>query len=148
MDTECAKIFNESGVIVPFDINSLLFIIGELEKRESCSFQWIEIVFVTDKKILELNKKYLNHDYITDIITFPYHEDAELPEGTLFCCAPQIERQADEYQTDYKTEIIRVVIHGLLHLAGYNDFNSEEKKEIRRLENQYIEIYHNAQLSK
>lgn len=134
-------VFNESGTDVPFDDHNLKKVIAHIEDWEPCHFQYIEVVFVNSEKILEINKKYLGHNQITDIITFPYEEDFSLPEGTLYCCAEQIKEQSREYDTSFGNEILRVVIHGLLHLAGYDDNTDAEREKMRNLETTYMTLY-------
>ncbi|MDG5766491.1 rRNA maturation RNase YbeY [Balneolales bacterium ANBcel1] len=131
-------IFNESGISVPLDETYLKHVIKRIEEKESCSFFEIEVVFVDDDTILEMNRKYLGHDYVTDILTFPYEDHSKPLEGTLYCCAQQIARQAAEHGEPFDIEVKRVVIHGLLHLVGYDDASEAEKHDMRRLENFYL----------
>lgn len=140
MSTASFHVFNDSHDDIPFDRKQLIKIIDLLEKHEVRNFANIEVVFVRDSVILELNREYLGHDYITDIITFPYHEVNAPVEGTLFCCAPQIRRQSNEIGSEYETEILRVVIHGLLHLVGYNDSTDHQREYMQTLENKYITL--------
>ena len=104
------------------------------------SFSFIEVVYVDEKEITHINQKHLSHDYVTDIITFSYHDPSENEpvEATLFCCAPRIQEQAVEFGVDADTEFLRVYIHGLLHLAGYSDELPDQKAVMREKENFYI----------
>lgn len=135
------EIFNETEESVPFTRTQLSAIIGHLEQNESCVFGTVEVVFVGDESIQQLNLEYLGHDYVTDIITFPYHEDKLSIEGTLFCCIPQIRRQSAEYETSFESETLRIVIHGLLHLIGYEDQSDQQQSIMTALENKYISIF-------
>jgi len=137
-------IYNESGISVPFESEHLIKVIHLLQQKESCRFEQIELVFVDDETIRTINRKYLNHDFITDIITFPFHDEGEMIEGTLYCCSPQILRQAGDFQETFDNEILRVVIHGLLHLIGYGDHTSMEKQIMRNLEDTYIKIFRSS----
>ena len=111
-----------------------------IEKEEDVSFSFVEVVYVDEENIIEINKEYLDRDYVTDIISFNYQEDPEKGiEGTLYCCAPRIAEQSREVQSDTEQEFYRIFIHGLLHLTGYDDSTSEEKKTMTQLENQYLE---------
>ena len=134
-------IFNESGIHIPFDEEQLVRVIHYIQNHESCHFVTVEVVFVKDQDILQINRTYLNHNDITDIITFPWHDESSLPEGTLYCCATQIQRQSEEYEVPFKTEILRIVIHGLLHLVGYDDQTEEQRRQMHILENKYITLY-------
>lgn len=138
METDSFGFYNESGLDLPFEKARAAEITNEVLGSEKRDWNLIEIVFVDDDEILRINKEHLQHDYITDIITFPYHEDAEPVEGTLFCCAPQLFRQAEEIGTVPGTEFARILIHGLLHLCGYDDKSSAEKQLMTEKENYYL----------
>ncbi len=141
MYPESFQIFNHCGFEVTFSAEQLGRTIELLQEHENRNFLHVEVVFVDEKRILDLNRQYLGHDYVTDIITFAYHEESSFPvEGTLFCCAPQIRRQSEEYGSTYETEVLRVVIHGLLHLIGYNDHTVSQKREMTSLEDKYIKL--------
>ncbi len=144
MDSGSFQIFNECGDDVPFTGEMLKRIVEMIQKHEHRNFSQVEVVFVGDSKILEMNREYLGHDYLTDIITFPYHihnDDNSPVEGTLYCCAPQIRRQSDDYGTTYDSEVLRVVIHGLLHLIGYDDRSDSQRIHMQALENKYITLF-------
>ncbi len=142
MDQALFQIFNQSGVDVPFSGVQLQNIVKLLQEHEQRNFSCVEVVFVGDNEILEMNRKYLGHDHLTDIITFPYHEEnSASAEGTLFCCATQIKRQSTYYGTTYENEVLRVVIHGLLHLIGYDDRSYNQRGQMQSLENKYITLY-------
>lgn len=100
----------------------------------------IEVVFVDEDKILQINNDHLNHDYVTDVITFQYSDKSDLQniEGTLYCCLPQISRQAREHSQPVKKECLRIIIHGLLHLCGYSDHTDTEKDTMTDKEDLYL----------
>jgi metalloprotein, YbeY/UPF0054 family len=100
----------------------------------------ISYVFCSDDKILEVNKQYLNHDYYTDIITFDYSED-NIISGDLFISLDTVRTNSEKFNTDYSEELLRVIIHGVLHLCGYKDKTKEEEKRMRELEEEAIRIY-------
>ena len=112
-----------------------------VSEQEGCQFSLLEIVYVDEDEILSINREHLEHDYITDIITFRYDEaDSNQDiEGTLFCCAPRIYEQALELNQEPKKEFRRILIHGLLHLCGYNDTSPEEKREMSEREDFYLQ---------
>ena len=142
-------IHNESGYDLPISQEDVEELGGLISNNESSSFGLIEVVYVDENAILETNRSYLNHDYITDIITFPYqdspaepgHQDDCLLDGTLFCCAQRIAEQAVELGEKIENEFRRVFIHGLLHLVGYNDKSDEERMIMRDRENFYLKAY-------
>jgi len=119
--------------------NSEFFILSlsNVVKTELKELGDISIIFVSDQYLLEMNQKYLNHDYFTDIITFDYC-DHNVVSGDLFISVDRVKENADSFNVDELTEIHRVMIHGVLHLCGYKDKTEEEEKNMRLLENKYL----------
>ena len=134
------SVHNPSGFGLPLDNNQLKRIFNEIEDSENISFQHVELVFVDEHEIVELNRKHLGRDYVTDIISFRYDDENKNQnlEGTLYCCAPRIAEQSAEFKTNQKEEFSRIFIHGLLHLIGYNDQTKEEQKKMTSLEDRYL----------
>ena len=99
----------------------------------------IAVIFCSDGYLLDVNRKYLGHDYFTDIITFDYCEGERL-SGDLFISVDSVRENAVEYGTEFANELNRVMVHGLLHLIGYDDHTEEDVKTMREKENQYLEI--------
>jgi probable rRNA maturation factor len=94
----------------------------------------INIIFVPDSYILQLNKKSLGHNFYTDIITFDYTED-NIVSGDLYISADTVFANAKEYKQTFETEICRVVIHGILHMIGEDDLNPSQQRKMRVAEN-------------
>jgi len=138
------QVFNTSGIEIPISETDAIFISEHLQTHQQCEFDAVEIVFVDEDEICRINNKYLNHDYITDIITFRLDDgvDNSTIEGILYCCAHRIKEQAAEFSQNVKDEFLRVMIHGLIHLLGYNDQTEEEKKEMTELEDHFLKMYH------
>ncbi len=101
----------------------------------------INIVLTTDKYLLELNKKHLSKNYYTDIITFDYSE-LELLNGDLFISVERVRENAVKYEATEEEEMLRVIIHGILHLLGYDDSNDEERQAMRKKEDLCLRKYH------
>ena len=99
----------------------------------------INIIFCSDNYILDVNMKYLQHDYFTDIITFDYCEKDVL-SGDLFISIDSVRENALFYGTEFTDELNRVMVHGLLHLIGYDDHTEEEIATMRSKENYYLEL--------
>lgn len=133
-------LFNTSGLPIPVDRSLLAAATARVIEGEGISFSLLEAVFVDEDDIVEINREYLGHEEVTDIITFRYDEPPSKDgiEATLYCCAPRILEQADELKIPHKEEFLRIFIHGLLHLAGYDDGTPEQKQEIRRKEDFYL----------
>ena len=99
----------------------------------------INIIFCSDNYILDVNMKYLQHDYFTDIITFDYCEKKVL-SGDLFISVDSVRENSVYYGTEFEDELNRVIVHGLLHLIGYDDHSEGDVKVMREKENYYLEM--------
>jgi len=97
----------------------------------------VAYIFCDDKKILEINKKYLNHDYYTDIITFDYSEK-NIISGDIFISVDTVKSNSDEFNTLFINELHRVMIHGILHLCGENDKTPAEQQIMRQKEDKAL----------
>lgn len=101
----------------------------------------LNYIFCDDEYLLEINKQYLNHDYFTDIITFDNSEEDNVIEGDIYISVDRVKENAATFQADFETELRRVLIHGLLHLMGYQDSNETLKTEMRAKEDQYLSLF-------
>ena len=99
----------------------------------------ITIIFCSDNYILDINRKYLGHDYFTDIITFDYCSGNVL-SGDLFISVDSVKENSVEYGTEFEDELNRVIVHGILHLIGYDDHTEEDVKVMREKENYYLDL--------
>ena len=99
----------------------------------------VNIIFCSDPYILDVNINYLGHDYYTDIITFDYVE-GDVLSGDLFISIDSVRENASFYEAEFPTELRRVMVHGLLHLIGYDDHTPEEQKEMRSKEDYYLSL--------
>ncbi|MBR6277472.1 MAG: rRNA maturation RNase YbeY [Bacteroidales bacterium] len=100
----------------------------------------ISYIFCSDEYLWNMNKQYLNHDYYTDIITFDYVKD-DIISGDLFISYDRILDNAEKFKVLRETELLRVMIHGVLHLIGYDDVTDELEEEIHKKEDFYIDIF-------
>ena len=98
----------------------------------------LTVVFMTDEDLLIINKKHLNHDYFTDIITFPIEEDEECLEAEIYMSIDSIRDNAIEYKNHFNSELVRVFLHGILHLIGYGDKTTLEQEVMRSKESYYM----------
>ncbi|MDO9633618.1 MAG: rRNA maturation RNase YbeY, partial [Paludibacter sp.] len=94
--------------------------IKETAKRYGKKTGEIAFIFCNDEKILEINRQYLQHDYYTDIITFDYSENNTI-SGDIFISLETVNSNATEFGVPYDTELLRIIIHGILHLCGQED---------------------------
>ncbi len=111
--------------------------LAEVVASEGKTFGDISIIFCSDAYLLELNKKYLNHDYFTDIITFDYCE-GEVVSSDIFISVDSVRANAVEYGVPFENELHRVMVHGILHLVGYDDHSEEEVRVMRSKEDFYL----------
>ena len=98
----------------------------------------VRVIFVDEKELLRLNRDFLGHDYHTDVITFPLEPDPL--EGEIYISVEMTRTQAGEEGVSFYDEARRLAIHGTLHLVGYDDGTTEERAEMRKLEDQFLEI--------
>ncbi len=110
---------------------------GVIEK-EKMQIGQVNIIFTTNNKILQINKEYLSHDYYTDIITFNYC-DKEIVNGDIYISLDTVRNNSAYYGVKMIEELYRVIIHGILHLIGYNDQNKGESVIMREKETYYLE---------
>ena len=99
----------------------------------------ISIIFCSDNYILDVNMRYLQHDYFTDIITFDYCEK-DILSGDLFISIDSVRENAAYYGVAFADELDRVMVHGLLHLIGYDDHTEAEIATMRSKENYYLKM--------
>ena len=111
--------------------------LNSISKNEGKEIGNLNFLFVDDKEILKYNKKYLQHESYTDIITFDNSLNNKIA-GDIVISLERVNENAKYYGVSYNYELERVMAHGLLHLLGYNDKNKEEKKIIRKKENYYL----------
>ena len=111
--------------------------LNSISKNEGKDIGSLNFLFVDDKEMLKYNKKYLQHESYTDIITFDNSLNNKIA-GDIVISLERVNENAKYYQVGYNYELERVMAHGLLHLLGYNDKNKEEKIIIRKKENYYL----------
>ena len=99
----------------------------------------INIIFCSDKYLLELNKKYLSHDFYTDIITFDNCSN-QIISGDLFISIDRVRENSKTYSSSFDEELHRVIVHGLLHLLGYKDKTKAQSKVMREKESFYLNL--------
>ncbi len=102
----------------------------------------ITYIFCSDEYLWDMNKQFLNHDYYTDIITFDYVKDNVI-SGDLFISYDRIKDNAEKFNVLRETELLRVMIHGVLHLVGYDDLTDEDEIEIHKREDFYLKRWKN-----
>lgn len=94
----------------------------------------LSYVFCSDDFLHKMNLEYLDHDTLTDIITFDYRQ-GKLINGEIYISTDRVEENATKYRVSFEDELHRVMIHGVLHICGYNDLTESEQKQMRSKEN-------------
>ena len=115
--------------------------INRIIESEGFASGQIDYIFCTDDYLLELNLQYLNHDTLTDIITFDY-TDGKTVSADIFISTERVKENAEAFKVDFDTELKRVMSHGVLHLTGYGDKSPDQKKIMRNKEEEKIKMCH------
>jgi rRNA maturation RNase YbeY len=111
--------------------------ISKTISEENCREGEINYIFCSDDYLLKLNVEFLEHDTLTDIISFDYTVGKEL-HGDIYISVDRVKENASDFKVDFDDEISRVMIHGVLHYCGYMDKTDENKKEMRAKEDYYL----------
>ena len=104
----------------------------------------LNYIFCNDERILEVNREFLGHDYYTDIITFDYSEPGVV-SGDMYISLDTVLTNSDKFHTSYEKELLRVIIHGVLHLCGINDKGRGERAIMEAAENRALDMWYNKQ---
>jgi probable rRNA maturation factor len=136
MDLEI-NIFNSSSArFLPK--KKIITVLKNTFKSEKIKRAVISLIYLDDVEIQKLNKEFLNHDYPTDVLSFSLEED--LLEGEIYIGIDTARLQAEDYKVSLTNEIMRLAVHGALHIIGYNDSSPSEKEKMHILENKYISL--------
>ena len=112
--------------------------IGETILNEDRKLKDLNIVFCDDEILSDINRKYLKHNTLTDIVTFSLADDPEEISGEIYISIERVEDNAMKFDKTFVDEVNRVIIHGVLHLAGFDDKTIPEKKKMRMKEDFYL----------
>ena len=138
MKIECFKI-DDSSFISNSHVER---VISKLIKHEKPNLEGeIRFIFINDEYSRKINKQFLNHDYPTDVLSFPYESDNQFLEGEVYVNVQQAFEQASFYDVDLEEELLRLVIHGTLHLLGDKDSTSTERERMREKEDNYLKKF-------
>jgi len=131
------KIYNNK-LIKKLTIHKL---IGLLKKEFNFTINNLEISFVNSADIIHLNRKYLNHKHSTDIITFDYSNSNSVLDGEILISFDDALNNSKKFKSLIRHELLRLIIHGVLHLLGYNDIKNSERREMKAKENLLLNKY-------
>jgi probable rRNA maturation factor len=101
----------------------------------------LDFNFVSATTMLEINKKYLGHNYDTDIITFDYSVETNNLDGEIFISLQEVRSNSKKYHVTVDNELVRLLIHGILHLVGYDDKTPSKQNKMKKIENEFVLKY-------
>lgn len=131
-------------IVQPFHFSNRIqlksFLYGCL-KKEGKSINALNYIFCNDEYLLDINRQYLNHDTLTDIITFELSSKSQPLLSDIYISIDMIRMNAGEYGTSFKQELHRVIFHGALHLLGYKDKSEAQSKLMRLKEDEWLHAY-------
>lgn len=116
-------------------------LIQEVFVLEGIKLKRIAFIFCSDKYLLDINKRHLHHNFYTDVITFLISIITNPVESEVYISIERIKENAKTYNVSYQNELLRVMIHGALHVCGYNDKLKKSKKLMQKKEDFYIKLY-------
>lgn len=110
-------------------------------KKEKRKLSGLNYIFCSDKRLLEINRQFLQHDYYTDIITFELSAPGAPVEGEIYISIDRVRDNAQNHDSSLIKELHRVIFHGVLHLCGYKDKTAQEERAMREKEDHYLNLY-------
>lgn len=132
-------IFNNHNISTVLKDKLLLkTFLASIFAQEKTNFESVSYIFCTDEFLLKLNQQYLQHDTLTDILTFTLSGTSLPIVSEIYISVERVKENAENLKVSYEEELHRVMIHGILHLCGYEDHTPEEKKKMRAKEDFYL----------
>jgi len=129
------RIYSSSNIIRKKKLHQYVkFVTQDL----NLSLRSLEINFIDSETIKEINKNFLSHDYSTDIITFNYSDSQNIIDGEIFISVDDAKENAKKFKVKFQEEIGRLVAHGILHLIGFDDTTTDQRKKMKNQENQLL----------
>lgn len=125
-----------------FAVNKLQIhkLVNFIKNHLSLKVDYLEINLVSSSEILEINTEHLNHNYTTDIITFNYSEIMDVIDAEIFISLHDCLNNSKRFKSSFNDELKRLIIHGMLHLIGFDDKTKKEQLKMRKKENELLEI--------
>lgn len=136
-ETSSISFFSEDIDFEPQNTDKIIPWIEHTIEKYTCNLSFINFIFCSDDYLHQLNVNYLDHDTLTDIITFPYTTPPQI-EGDIFISIERVRDNASTFKVSFEEELLRVIIHGVLHLCGFKDKTPAEKEEMNQKENEAL----------
>lgn len=121
--------------------NKLKNFIAQIFKAKKKRLGILSYVFSTDREVLKINRKYLNHDFYTDVITFDFSSTKNEVQGEVYISIDRVKQNAKTYNVPFTEELHRVIFHAALHLCDYDDKTTYERAIMKKEENRYLARY-------
>jgi len=121
--------------------NILKEFIRSIFRKYNKKFTSVQVVFCSDKYLLDLNRQFLQHDYLTDILTFNLSPGNQPVEAELYISVDRVKDNANDLNLSFQEELHRVLFHGILHLCGLNDKTEKEQQRMRIAESTLLHQY-------
>lgn len=129
---------NNRQTLLDVQVDRFMAAVETVLSGESIFAAEINIAVVDNAEIHETNRKYLQHDFATDVITFPLNDSGDPLEGDIMVSAEMAIEMAPKYNWTASDELLLYIVHGALHLAGYDDIDSNDRETMREMESRYL----------
>ena len=134
------QIINQKFINYKLDTLKISKIVDNIFINEKKIYQSISIILEDDDFLKKLKNQYFNQDMYTDVISFNLEDSGQPIDGEIYISLPRVNDNSSSYSNNLNIEFKRIIIHGLLHLVGYDDRTDKEKEQMTNLENQYIKL--------
>lgn len=125
------------------DAETVKKLIAKIFQREKKPLQQVNYIFCSDEYLLEINRSFLSHDYYTDIITFPLQDKNKPIISEIYISIDRVKENSKLFGCTIKMEMMRIIIHGALHLCDYGDKTKKEKIKMTEKEDLYLSMFNN-----
>ncbi len=137
---EKIQFFSEDTTFTPKGKTRIRSWLDKVIKHYDRKLSALNFIFTSDNYLHSINKTYLAHDSYTDIITFDNSTEQNVIEGDVFISVDRVKENAKKLNVGFEEELHRVIVHGVLHLLGFNDKSEKEKDEMRKTENHWLNL--------
>ncbi len=135
------RIFAEHERAPKFRQGAISVLVRRISQGEGAVFNTVNVVLSDDNYLRQVNRKFLNHDYTTDVISFDLGENGII-DGEIYISVDRARIQAKRYRISLEREILRLIVHGVLHLSGWDDATRSQKLRMRKRENVFIRAFY------